>query len=364
MKISEVVQVLNQWAPPAYQESYDNAGLTVGDPNTKITGILISLDCTEPIVQEAIDTGCNLIIAHHPIVFKGLKSFTGKNYVERTVIKAIKNDIAIFSIHTNLDSINTGVNQKICDLIGLKDTRILFPKSDTLIKLESFVPLAHHQSVLDAIYQVGAGQIGNYDHCSFSTEGMGSFRPNDQAIPFVGNANEDQLEQEKKIEIMLPKHLKSKVISVLKKAHPYEEVAYYITAIQNKNQEVGSGMVGQLDSEMNVSEFLQKIKSTFNLSIIKHTALIKDKVKKIAVCGGSGSFLLEQAKGAGADIYITADFKYHEYFDADNQIVIADIGHYESEVFTKDLIYDFLNEKITNIALNLSKENTNPVKYS
>lgn len=363
MKISEVIGLLNQWAPPAYQESYDNSRLITGDPRSEVKGILITLDCTEAVVTEAIRKGCNLIVAHHPIVFKGLKSLTGKNYVERTVIQAIKNDIAIFSIHTNLDNVHTGVNHKIAEKIGLKDCQILAPKSQLLTKLTTFAPVSDTEKVLEAMHQAGAGQIGNYDQCSFSVTGTGRFRANESANPHVGNKGEVHQEAENRIEVILPSHLQNKILRALKQAHPYEEVAYYLSELSNSNQEVGSGMVGYLESPMNSTDFLQHLKDQFNLSVIRHTAIHQDQIQKVALCGGSGSFLLGAARASGADIYITGDFKYHEFFDAEDQIIIADIGHYESEVFTKELIYGFLKEKIANIALNFSEENTNPVKY-
>lgn len=363
MRINDIIGALNQWAPPAYQESYDNARLITGSPDAELTGIIVSLDCTEDVVQEAIDKKANLIVAHHPIVFKGLKSFTGKNYVERTIIKAIKNDIAIFSIHTNLDNVHTGVNRMICDRIGLSNCRTLAPKSGILSKLVTFVPQQNAQSVLDALYHAGLGQIGNYDECSFQVNGTGSFRPNNQANPTIGKNNQRELVEETRIEGIFPTHIKNKVISALQKAHPYEEVAYYLTALENPHQEVGAGMVGELATAMPTESFLNLLKKQFNLKVIRHTSLCKKEIKKVAVCGGSGSFLLSHAIGAGADVFVTADFKYHEFFDADQKIIIADIGHYESEVFTKELICNFLKEKFANIALNLSEVDTNPIKY-
>ncbi|WP_109830690.1 Nif3-like dinuclear metal center hexameric protein [Reichenbachiella versicolor] len=363
MKISEIIKKLNQWAPPAYQESYDNATLIVGNDKADLTSALITLDCTEMIVQEAIDSGANLIIAHHPIVFKGLKSITGKNYVERTVLKAIKNDIAIFAIHTNLDNIDTGVSKKIADIIGLENTKILAPKKELLTKLVTFIPIENKDEVLQSIFKAGAGQIGNYDQCSFQLNGTGTFRANDNANPFVGNKGELQREPETRIEVIFPSFLQNKIVTALKKSHPYEEVAYYLTDLQNENQEVGSGIVGELSKEVSTIEFLKLLKERFNLEIIRHTHIHVDKIKKVALCGGAGSFLLSKARAQGADIFITGDFKYHEFFDTEDQIIIADIGHYESEAFTKDLIYDFLKENFPNIALNLSKLNTNPIKY-
>ena len=363
MKIGEIINTLNAWAPPAYQENYDNARLIVGEANAQLTSVLITLDCTEAVVEEAIAIGANLIVAHHPIVFKGLKSLTGKNYVERTVIKAIKHDIAIFAIHTNLDNIHTGVNKKISDIIGLQNTRVLVSKKDTLTKLVTFVPEPNKDSVLDSLYKAGAGQVGNYNQCSFQITGTGTFKPNDQANPFIGNQNELQHQEEVRLELIFPTHLQGKILKALKKDHPYEEVAYYLTPLLNDNQEVGAGMIGDLCEALPVEQFLSHLKTAFNLKVIRHTSLNNQPIKRVALCGGAGSFLLSQAKSSGADIFITGDFKYHEFFDAENEIIIADIGHYESEVFTKDLIHDFLKEKFPNIALNLSKLNTNPINY-
>lgn len=363
MKVQDIVSVLNAWAPPSYQESYDNSTLITGTPDLVITGVLISLDCTEEVVQESIDKGANLIISHHPIVFRGLKSFTGKNYVERTIIKAIKSDIAIFSIHTNLDNVETGVNKKICDKIGLINTQILFPKENLLNKLVTFVPAANLREVKEALFSAGAGNTGNYDECSFQVEGSGSFKPNQYANPVIGEANQREIVDEMRLEVLLPSHKKQSVLNALKKSHPYEEVAYYLSSLENINQTVGSGMVGYLNDPMSPSDFFRKLKAEFNLSIIKHTSFHKDEIRKIAVCGGSGSFLLSKAKASHADVFITGDFKYHEFFDAEKKIIIADIGHYESEVHTKELICDFLKEKFANIALNLSETDTNPIKY-
>lgn len=363
MKIKEIINTLETWAPPGYQEKYDNARLITGNPNEELKGVLITLDCIEDVVQEAIEKNCNLIVAHHPIVFGGLKSLTGKTYVERTVIRAIKNDIAIYAIHTNLDNVYNGVNKKIADIIGLTNLKVLSPKPSTLSKLVTFIPRENTQQVLDQLYATGAGEIGNYDHCSFTTQGTGTFRPNPQANPHIGQSGQEENVQEHRIELMFPTHLQGRVVNALKSAHPYEEVAYYITPLSNTNQEVGAGLVGVLKAEMDIIDFMGFIKKQFNLRTIRHTKTHKSTVQKIAVCGGAGSFLLPNARNAGADVYITADYKYHEFFDAEDNITILDIGHYESEVFTKELIYDYLKEKFANIALNLSEVVTNPINY-
>ncbi|WP_215222939.1 Nif3-like dinuclear metal center hexameric protein [Echinicola shivajiensis] len=361
--IRDVVSFLESIAPPSYQESYDNAQLITGNPSEEVKGILCTLDVTEEVVEEAISLGCNLIVAHHPIVFKGLKSLTGKNYVERTVLKAIKNDIAIFAIHTNLDHIHTGVNKKICDKIGLTNTKILSPKKGLLMKLTAFVPLENTNEVLEALYSAGAGSIGEYSKCSFRSQGTGTFLPSDKANPSIGETGKAESVEENRIELIFPSHLQRKVLAALKSSHPYEEVAYYLQQIENEFQEVGAGMLGELESPMDEKEFLLHLKTSMGLNIIKHTHLRNKPIQKVAVCGGAGIFLLGAAKAAKTDIFITSDIKYHEFFDAENQIVITDIGHYESEIHTKELLLDILSQNFSNIALYLTKVITNPITY-
>jgi dinuclear metal center YbgI/SA1388 family protein len=363
VNIKVITDYLESLAPRAYQESYDNSGLLTGNFETTANGILVTLDCTEEVVSEAIDRNCNLIIAHHPIIFKGLKKLTGSNYIERTIIKAIKNDIAIYAIHTNLDNVHTGVNKMICDKIGLKNVQILLPKPNTLTKLVTFVPRENADAVLSSLHSAGAGQIGNYDHCSFQIEGTGSFRPNDNANPHIGKNSEQEFVNETRIELIFPSHLEKKLLKALKQSHPYEEVAYYLTSLNNENQEVGSGMIGELAVAAEPLEFLKRLKINMNLKMVRHSNLIDEPVKKVAVCGGSGGFLLGNAIAAGAQVFITADFKYHEFFDAENQLIIADIGHYESEIYTKELLKEVLTKKFPTFAINFSTTVTNPISY-
>lgn len=374
MKIKEITQYLETIAPPQYQEGYDNAGLIVGDPMAEVTGVLACLDSIETIIEEAIERGCNLVVAHHPIVFKGLKRFTGKNYVERTILKAIKNDVAIYAIHTNLDNVlQSGVNERICERLGLQNCRILVPKQQTLMKLTSFVPKPNTQEVLNALFAAGAGQIGAYKNCSFRTEGVGTFRPTGTANPTIGVLDKDEAVAEDRIEVIFERFLEKKVIAALRQAHPYEEVAYYLHLLENENAEVGSGMIGEIvpqhTSEVEDTEgvtelaFLQFLKEKMHVSCVKHTAFLDKKVKKVAVCGGSGGFLLNNAISAGADIFVTADYKYHEFFDADGKIVIADIGHFESEQFTIDLLSEVLQKQFENLSVFSTKKITNPVNY-
>jgi dinuclear metal center YbgI/SA1388 family protein len=363
IRIKDVTDYLETLAPRSYQESYDNSGLLTGDANAAVKGILVTLDCTEAVVEEAATTGCNLIVAHHPIIFKGLKKLTGSNYVERTVIAAIRNDIAIYACHTNLDHVSKGVNSKICEKIGLKNLRILSPRKDTLTKLVVFVPVDHVEAVASALHGAGAGQIGNYRNCSFRVEGVGTFKPNDEAAPYIGTAGKQEFVNESRLEVIFPSHLSSRIMAALRAVHPYEEVAYYLTPLTNENQAVGAGMVGELEKPLEPIAFLQGLKSSMGLQVIRHTAIGGKKIERVAVCGGSGSFLLNDALRAGAQAFITSDFKYHEFFDADGKIVIADIGHYESEVFTKELLKDVLMKNFANFAINFSNTVTNPISY-
>ncbi len=363
MELKEITNYLESIAPLAFQESYDNSGLIIGDASSEVNAALITLDCTEEVVEEAIENNCNLIIAHHPIIFFGLKKITGQNYVERTIIKAIKNDIAIYAIHTNLDNVEKGVSAKIADILGVKNCKILSPKKDLLRQLVVYCPTSDAEKVRVALFDAGAGSIGNYDECSFSVKGEGTFRANTGCDPHIGNIGERHREKEEKVEVIFPKHLENSIISALKNVHPYEEVAYQIYILDNIYENVGSGIVGELPQEMDTQKFLEMLKSNMKTDCIRHTKLVKNQIKRVAICGGSGSFLLSKAVCAKADIFITADFKYHEFFDAENDIIIADIGHFESEQFTKNLIYDLLSKKFSKFAVRLSKVNTNPINY-
>ena len=363
MKIKEITNFLESWAPPSLQESYDNAGLIIGDSLDDVSAALITLDVTEEVMDEAINEKCNLIIAHHPLIFSGIKRINKNHWVDKCIRKAIKNDIAIYAIHTNLDNIRTGVNLQIAAKIGLNKLKVLNPKSSTLSKLTVFVPVESKHELLNGLFKAGAGKIGNYDHCSFQLDGIGSFRGNQNTNPAIGSPNTDEHVNETRIEVLVHRHLEGDVLSAMRKHHPYEEVAYYLSELRNENQEVGSGMMGYLDKEMDVNHFLQSLKKSMNLNTIKHTKLIKDTVSKVAICGGSGSFLLQSAIRADADIFISSDFKYHDYFEANDSIVIADIGHYESEVFTKNLLYDELTKTFTSFVFCLSITDTNPINY-
>lgn len=363
MKLSLLTDYLESLAPLAYQEDYDNSGLIVGKPDQEIHQALISLDCTEAVVDEAIASNCQVIISHHPIVFRGLKKFNGKTYVERVVEKAIRNNIALYAIHTNLDNVLTGVNSRICETLGLTNTRILAPKQHLLKKLVTYVPAAQAEQVRNALFHAGAGNIGNYSEASFNAEGTGTFKANEDANPYVGEPGIRHTENEVRIEVIYPATLESKILMALVLAHPYEEVAYDLYSLTNPNQQVGSGMIGELEIPVNEEYFLAIIKDKMRAHVIRHTALTGKHIRKVAVCGGAGGFLLKQAIAAGADIFITADYKYHEFFDAEGKILIADIGHYESEQFTQHFLYEIIRKKFATFAVRLTEINTNPVKY-
>ena len=363
MIVQDVINHLHDLAPLAYAEDFDNVGLLVGDKNQSVSGVLVTLDTLEAVVDEAIDTNCNLIVSFHPIIFKGLKKLTGKTYVERVVIKAIKNNIAIFSIHTALDNAIEGVNSIICDQLGLKNKKILIPQSGTIKKLQTYVPKTNAEALRQALFNAGAGNIGNYESCSFNVDGEGTYMGNENSNPVIGKKGELHTETETAISVTFKKHLESKILKTLFESHPYEEVAYEITTLENTNQHIGLGMIGELEDPMNIKDCLNFIKHKMNTECIRHSNFLNKTIKSIAVLGGSGSFAINAAKSANADLFITADLKYHDFFSAENDITLVDIGHYESEQFTKTFLVDYLSKKMTNFAVILSNTNTNPVNY-
>jgi len=363
MKIREIINHLELIAPLHLQEDYDNSGLITGNEDQILTNTLVSLDCTDAVIDEAIQNNCNLVISHHPIIFRGLKKLTGKNYVERTIIKAIQHNIAIYAIHTNLDNVlKNGVNSKIASKIGLCNTKILSPLKHKLAKLTTYVPIENASVVRSALFEAGAGRIGEYEQCSFNTEGIGTFKGGLNTNPFVGKPGELHFESEVKIETIFPRFLKNRIIDSLLQSHPYEEVAYDIHLLENEWIETGAGIIGDLESELETPKFLGFIKDHLGLTVIRHTSFDR-KIKRVAICGGSGSFLLSNAINNGADAYITSDFKYHEFFDAEGRLMICDVGHFESEQYTPELIIEIIRNKFPNFAPVLAKTKTNPINY-
>jgi dinuclear metal center YbgI/SA1388 family protein len=363
MVIAEIVSYLEESYPLALQESYDNSGLLCGRKAWEVTSVLICLDAIEAVIDEAISLGSNLVIAHHPIIFKGLKKITGSNYVECVIEKCIQHKIALYAIHTNLDNHFYGVNREISKRIGLQNVKILSPIKANMSKLVVFIPKESLNQVDQAIFNAGGGKIGNYEECHFRTSGIGTFKPTDLANPSIGESGKKSQVEEYRVEYLVNNYQISSVLTAMNQAHPYEEVAFEVYPIQNENPYEGAGMIGELEKPMDELEFLSLLKSTFHCGTIRHTKLLKRKISKVAVCGGAGSFLLKNAIYQKADIFITGDFKYHEFFDAENRIVIADIGHYESEQFTSKIIADKLKEKFTNFAIRLTEINTNPINY-
>jgi dinuclear metal center YbgI/SA1388 family protein len=363
MRVKDVADFLSAWAPPIYAESYDNPGLLVGDPQAVVTGVLVSLDCTEAVVRDALSKGCNMVVSHHPIVFKGLKRLTGASYVERTVMLALREGVALYAIHTNLDHIHTGVNHRLANELGLEQVRILRPKTDALRKLTFFVPPAAAEAVRQAVYAAGAGRIGHYADCSFNTYGVGTFTPTEGANPTEGQVGVPSTVQEVRVEVLVEAHAETGVLHAMRQAHPYEEVAFYLSPLLNAHQQLGAGMVGKLARPMSEQDFLEHLKRITGCGAVRHTAFRQMDVQTVAFCGGSGSFLLGDAMRAGADVYVSADFKYHEFFDAEGRILIADVGHYESEQFTINLIAEKLAENFSTFATRFTKVNTNPIHY-
>ncbi|MFC4262301.1 Nif3-like dinuclear metal center hexameric protein [Ferruginibacter yonginensis] len=363
MIIKDIVAFLETIAPTSLQESYDNAGLIVGNAQQQCSGAVVCLDVTEAVLDEAIAHQYNLIIAHHPIVFTGLKKLNGKNYVERIVIKAIQHNIALYAIHTNLDNVLQGVNAAIAAKLGLTNTQVLLPKNAILQKLVVFVPQTHVSTLQEALFKAGAGNIGHYSECSFTSTGIGSFKPGDNTNPYIGTIGERYTAEEVKLEVVFESWQQANIVTAMVQNHPYEEVAYEIYTLQNTYQQIGSGLVGQLTTAITETTLLALLGQQFNPHCIKHTQKTGKPIQKIALCGGAGSFLIAQAKAVGADVYITADLKYHEFFDADNQLLLVDIGHYESEQFTIELLFELLSNKFLNFALLKTGVNTNPVQY-
>lgn len=363
MKIKEIVSALERFAPLPLQDGFDNAGLQIGLTDAEATGALLCLDVTEAVLDEAIALGYNLVIAHHPLMFKGCKSITGKDYVERCILKAIKNDIVVYAMHTNLDNARNGVNFKIAEKIGLKNLRVLAPKENSLLKLVTFVPVAEADKVRRALFATGCGNIGNYDSCSYNSEGEGTFRANAEARPFCGEIGELHREPEVRIETILPVYKEREAVKALLNAHPYEEPAFDLYPLKNDWKQMGAGLVGELEEPETELEFLKRIKRIFEVECLRHNKLSGREIEKVALCGGAGAFLLSEAIRSGADVFITGEIKYHDYFGHEEEILMAEIGHYESEQYTKEIFYSIIRDLFPNFALQLSKINTNPIKY-
>ncbi|MBM3165577.1 MAG: Nif3-like dinuclear metal center hexameric protein [Bacteroidetes bacterium] len=363
MKSKQLIDYLEGRFPLYLQESYDNSGLQIGDLEQEVKGVLIALDCTEEVVREALKTGCNTLVTHHPLLFKGIKRIGNQNAVERIITTCIKNDLLVYAIHTNLDNHGEGVNKKISDRLGLINIRALVPVKGSLYKLTVFTPLDDVEKVHKNLCTAGAGAIGNYYGCSFQSRGTGTFTPNNKANPTLGKANIPQRVEEVKMEYLVPKHLIGAALNAMHQSHPYEEVAHDLVLLENTDRNLGSGMIGELPEAMSEPNFLNLLKIAFRTGVIRSTAPLGKPVKRVAVCGGSGSFLLKEAIQQGADVFVSSDFKYHDFFEAEGKTMVADIGHYESEQYTQELLLEIIKEKFPNFAVRITEHNTNPINF-
>ncbi|WP_400190758.1 Nif3-like dinuclear metal center hexameric protein [Hymenobacter sp. B81] len=361
--VHALARALEEWAPLPYQESYDNAGLQCGDPTMLVQGVLIALDCTPAVIDEAVRRGCNVVVVHHPVIFQPLKRLTGATEVERTIMRALRYEVAVYAAHTNLDNVRHGVSRHLAEKLGLSQLRVLDPKPGLLGKLITYVPPAHAEAVLQALYAAGAGQVGDYHDCSFRLAGTGTFTPGPGTSPAIGRPNQPETVAEQRVEVLLPLHRQAAALRALRQAHPYEEVAYELIKLENQHQEVGSGMIGELAEALPVAEFLARLRQRLGVPVVKHTAFA-GPIRKVAVCGGAGSFLTRKAVAAGADAYVTGDIKYHEFFAPEGRLLLCDVGHYESEQYTGELFQALLTEKFSRtFAVLLAETPTNPVRY-
>lgn len=361
--IGDIINFLEAKAPLSLQESYDNAGLACGIKSAACTGAITSLDFTSAILEEAIEKKFNLIIVHHPPIFKPLKRIDETDPITGLLLKAIQKNIAVYAIHTNLDNVLWGVNGEIARRLGLQKVQVLSSLQHTHQKLIVFVPSDHKEELLNALFEAGAGAIGNYNECSFGTEGVGTFKPLPGSNPFIGNHGSRERVNESKIEVIFPSHLRQEVLIAMQANHPYETVAYDLLPLENVLQELGAGAIGELSKPMVTSEFLAMLKKNFQTGTIRHNAYNGDKIKRVAICGGSGKQLINNALVQKADAFVTADLTYHDFFLPEQKMLLADIGHFESEQFTSDLLVAMLNEKFPTFAVLKSAHKTNPVNY-
>ena len=363
MKIKEFINEFEQIIPVRQAEDFDNVGLLCGNPDREITGILIAHDALENVIDEAIEKKLNFVFCFHPIIFSGLKSITGKNYVEKAVLKALENKIALYAIHTAFDNDYFGVNYKICEVLGLKNQQVLMPKKNQLKKLEVYVPTDSAEILRNALFVAGAGNIGFYDECSFTIQGEGTFRPLEGSNPVTGTHNEREKANEVLINVIFEDYKTNQILFAMKENHPYEEVAYQLITLENDNQYTGLGRYGNLEQEMDELDFLTFIKQKFNIDIIRHSSLNNKKIRTIGVLGGSGASGIKAAMSAKCDAYITGDVKYHDFFFAEGKMLICDIGHFESEQFVVQQLFEILSEKFTTFAIAKTTQKTNPVNY-
>ena len=364
---NEIIKYLEDWAPKGIAWEKDNVGLQVGDPKIKIRNIILSLDLNEEVVDSAIKENCNLIITHHPLLFYPLKDLDFSKSKKAIMIeKMIKNDITLYSAHTNLDFTKHGVSYQLAKRLSLRNIKFLKNLSNNQVKLSVFVPLAHLDKVSDAIYQAGGGIIGEYSNCSFRTSGKGTFSGSVQSNPSIGKKGVVETVEEVKLEVLVDQWKLSHVISSIKIAHPYEEIAYDVYPLLKENVNYGIGAIGELNKQMIPGEFLKLVSSKLNVPAFRYTKNGRKKIKTVAVCGGSCSELIDEAMKQKADAFITADLKYHSFQDAEGNILLIDAGHYETEVPVLDEIKHRLEKlliKNKKIRVLKFRGSTNPVVF-
>jgi dinuclear metal center YbgI/SA1388 family protein len=351
MKCDNIIKIIEDWAPKSIAWEKDNVGLQVGSLRREVKNILLCLDVNEKVIDEASKKNCNLIISHHPLLFRSLKKIDiERDQKSKILEKLIKKDITLYSAHTNLDFTKDGVSFQLADKLGLSNQRFLLNKSSNLNKLIVFVPVDNADKVAEAMHSAGAGIIGEYSHCSFRTIGMGTFKGSNKSKPSMGVKGKLNKVSEVKIEVLVNSFDLHKVISSMKKIHPYEEVAFDVYPMVNENFNYGMGVIGDLKKELTAKEFLTYVSKSLRINNFRFNKGSKFRIKKVAVCGGSGSDLLETAIKSKADAFVTADVKYHTFQDAEDEILLIDAGHYETEIHSlnaiKNRIENSLKDKV------------------
>lgn len=368
MIVKELIKYLEDWAPPGAAWEKDNVGLLVGSGDEKIENIFLSLELTGEVLEQALKKNCNFIFTHHPLIFNPVKNLdVNKNPNSKLIYKLIKNDINLFSAHTNLDFTKDGVSFTLAKKLKLNKITFLKNEESNQFKVVVFLPETNLDEVASAMFNQGAGIIGEYNNCSFRTNGIGTFKGSANSNPFIGKKENFEKANEVRLEVLVDSWKLNKVINAMLKSHPYEEPAYDIYPLRNKNVNYGAGAIGELDNEMNVNEFLKHVEKSLLLSNFRFVNGNKRRIKKVAVCGGSGSELLNDAISKNADVFITADIKYHTFHDAKNKILLIDAGHYETEVvilkIVEEKIKKLIKEKKENIKVYKYSSSTNPVKF-
>ena len=356
MKIKEVIQFLEQKFPLHWQEDFDNCGVQCGDKERELTGIVVCFDMSEAVIDEALAQGSNMVISHHPIIYKhGLKKIEPTNRVGKIIYKALENKILLYSMHTNIDSGKAGGNVLFAKKLELQNLSVLVPKENQFCKLVVFVPAENSALLKEAMFKIGCGNIGNYSHCSYSCEGIGSFKPLTGVNPHIGKHNRLERVDEERIEMIFPKNIKRQVIETLYGHHPYEEPAFDIITLENQNREVGLGRIGLLPTSMLAKDFILYIKEKLNLDFVKFSGNRDAEIKKVAVCGGGGASFISEALTAGVNAYITGDLKYHDFFIPENKMLLIDIGHFEGEHFIREIITSLLQENFNTFATHFTE---------